>query len=378
MRRKNTRKTMIKKIYLMVLCMLLTAMIAGCGSKPQDNTSDMKNKLKIGVLYSSSKENGGYTNVHYSGIKSALYRLGLDYDKVVIDEENVENTDSECVLKIRNLIQQGCDVIIGTSKDYYQDMAALAELSQYKNIKFMNYTNHFTGKPNMVRYFGDMSEAVFLSGLAAGSKTTKNKIGYIIKKGDTGGILYANAFALGVYAADPNGMVYIKEIDKTKDQKNVRNAAEQLIQNEGCDIIAECIDSLIPHRVSDERSVLSIVNCLERSFDIPKRVMCSTAWNWEAFYQEEITKILNGNWSEQDYTKDIGSKAIALKWNAVDYEKGPTIDEYTKRMEKGTFKVFGGRTIKDNKGNIRTTKDIFLSTYDLNNMDWLVENITVR
>ena len=100
----------MKKILAMVMtCVMLAGSLAlaGCGTAKTttETSAASKEALKVGVLYISPKDDGGYSQAHAEGIAQAVASLG---DKIKIKEmENVSDSDAQATTAaIDNLVAE--------------------------------------------------------------------------------------------------------------------------------------------------------------------------------------------------------------------------------------------------------------------------------
>ena len=142
-----------------------------------------------------------------------------------IADDDVTATDRA----IRECIEEGCNIIFGTSFNYMDTMEALAQ--EFPNIIFSHGTGYKSNDTNLNNYFGRIYQARYLSGIAAGLKTESNLIGYVAAMGKensevTGGI---DAFAMGVYSVNPDAQVYVKVTNSWFDPEGETAAAQALL-----------------------------------------------------------------------------------------------------------------------------------------------------
>ena len=106
------------------------------------------------------------------------------YARLYLEEncENVETTKVEniaggadCERVLREFINDGCEIIVGTSFDYLDYMLALAD--EYPDVTFINGSGYET-KDNLSVYIAKLEQGRYLTGILAGKMTEVNKIGY--------------------------------------------------------------------------------------------------------------------------------------------------------------------------------------------------------
>jgi len=334
-----------------------------------------KEDLKIGVLYISPTDDGGYSTMHYNGIIKMAENLGLDKSKNLVHLQNIPDTGDASRQEIINLIDDGCNVIIGTSYGYGKIMHELAD--QYKDVIFIHCSGEYNNDHNMSNFFGRMYQVRFLSGIVAGMNTKSNKIGYVAAHPIAEVIRGLNAFTLGVRTVNPEATVKVLWTNSWYDPNVEKQNALSLIAD-GCDVIAQHQDSTSAQQAAEEQGVYSIGYNADMSKAAPNAHLCAPSWDWSVYYTKEIKDIIEGNWKPSNQWPGIETGIVYLSEIANFAAEGTKekVEEYKQKLINGEFKVFGGREIKDNKGNIKVTPDIeTLTDEQLLTMDWLVEGV---
>src|SRR5262249_13073833 len=137
-----------------------------------------KDQLKVGVVYIGDVIDLGYTYAHHQGTLAMQKALGLRDDQILIQKNIAE--DSSCETAIRELVDQGCQIVFTTSfgfMDYTEEMA-----NEFPNVIFSHCSGYKSNETNFNNYFGRIWEARYLSGIAAGLKAKEmgnNHLGYV-------------------------------------------------------------------------------------------------------------------------------------------------------------------------------------------------------
>ena len=214
----------MKKILAFLLAAVMLFAVAGCSQDGSDSKTPAgsqasggampavaKDDLKVGVIHIGEPADGaGYSYAHDQGIVAMQKELGLK-DSQIIRKNNIPDTDtSKTQNAIEELVEEGCQVIFGTSFNYMNVMEQMAET--YPKVIFSHCSGYKNNGKNMNNYFGRIYQARYLAGIAAGMKTQSNKIGYVAamdvtNSEVTGGI---NAFAMGVKSVNADARVYVK------------------------------------------------------------------------------------------------------------------------------------------------------------------------
>ncbi|ETA80938.1 BMP family ABC transporter substrate-binding protein [Youngiibacter fragilis] len=363
----------MKKIISMISTLaLVLSFSAACGTKTTPTTPSStaapttapsattggkfaaiaKGDIKVGVIHIGNPADGsGYTYAHDQGIVAMQKELGLA-DNQIIRKNNVNDTDPTATeTAVRECIEEGANVIFATSWGYMDTMEALAE--EYPEIIFSHGTGYKSNGTNMNNYFGRIYQARYLSGIVAGMKTESNLIGFVAAMGQdnsevTGGI---NAFAMGVYSVNPDAKVYVKVTNSWYSPSEETNAAKALLA-EGCDVIAQHVDTPNPQLEAEKAGVFGIGYNSDMSKDAPKATLTSAVWNWGAYYTWAVEKLIDGTWEGENYYGGMKEEMVdisPLNESIVAPGTKEAVEKARATILDGTFNVFDG-VIETNDG----------------------------
>ncbi|HCX61377.1 BMP family ABC transporter substrate-binding protein [Sedimentibacter sp.] len=351
----------MKKLFIIILSLILIFSLSACSQQasetpqePQEpGNTNADNDFKVGVIHIGNPADGsGYTYAHDQGIVEMQKALGLS-DSQIIRKNNVNDTDPTATeTAILECIEEGADIIFGTSWGYMDTMEALA--AEYPEVIFSHGSGYKSNDSNFNNYFGRIYQARYLTGIAAGLKTETNLVGYVAAMGQensevTGGI---NAFALGVYSVNPDAKVYVKVTNSWYSPEEETNAAKALLA-EGVDVIAQHCDTPNPQLEAEKAGKFGIGYNSDMSKDAPKATLTSAVWNWGAYYTYATEQALKGNWTNENYFGGMKEGLIAispLNENIVAEGTAEAIKEAEQKMLDGSFNVFDG-VIETNDGS---------------------------
>ena len=131
-----------------------------------------KETISVGAVFIGATDDNAWNESNFNGIKSACdtYSCRLYSQKNVPEEkEPLENAVSK-------LVQQGCSCIFLTSYGY----GSLAEeiVKKYPKVAFYCLSGDVQAD-NCMSYFARMYQVRYLAGIAAGSATKSNLIGFV-------------------------------------------------------------------------------------------------------------------------------------------------------------------------------------------------------
>lgn len=302
-----------------------------------------KDNIKVAVLYlSDPAEGSGYSYTHDLGIQGMQTNLGLSPGQIV--RKVVDDSDSDATRKaMEECIQDGCNIIFGTSWGYMETMSQMAE--EYPDIYFSHGTGYMSNGKNFNNYFGRIYQARYLSGIVAGMKTQSNMIGYVAAQDSsnaevTGGI---DAFALGVESVNADAKIYVAVTNSWYDPEKEEEKSRMLLDM-GCDVMTQHCDTPYPQTLAQEYGVYGIGYNSDMSKETPDSCLTSVIWNWSAYYTSAVKSIINGTWDGSNYFGGMQEGLVQIT-NLADFCAEGTqekVDEATQAILSGNFNVFDG------------------------------------
>ncbi len=324
------------------------------------------NKVKVGFVYIGAPGDAGYTFAHDQGRK-ALEEMGVETAFV----ENVPE-NAECTKAIRDLIDQGCNVIFSTSFGFMEFTHDVAK--EFPDVKFFHCSG-YTTDTNMTAYFGRMYQARYLSGIVAGMRTETNKIGYVAAMPIPEVIRGANAFALGVKSVNPTATVELLWTNTWYDPTLEKSAAVELL-NKGCDVIAQHQDTTAPQIAAQEAGKWAIGYNSSTANVAPNAYLTAPIWNWGVYYKAQVQKIMDGTWKSENYWGSINDGIVGLDTLTANCAPGTQekVDEALAKIKSGEEYIFEG-PLKDNTGTERVAAGVKMTDQEMLSFNWFVDNI---
>jgi len=358
----------MKKILVAVLTLALAAGVFAGGGKDTGKAGQKPNKdnLKVGFIYIGSIHDEGYTQAHDKG-RLALEQMGIKTSYV----ENVpENAD--CEKAIRDLIDQGCNVIYTNSFGFMDWTLKVA--NDFPNVYF-GHCSGYKRAPNMSTYFGKIYQARYLSGIAAGYKTKTNKIGYVAAYPIPEVIRGCNAFTLGVQSVNPNATVEVLWTSTWYDPAVEKQGAIELL-NKGCDVIAQHQDTTAPQIAAQEKGAFAVGYNTSTANAAPRAYLTAPLFHWEVFYVDDVKHIIDGTWTSRAYWEGINTGMVTLDTLTAnnDPRAQPAIDAAQAKIVSGAFNPFTG-PLYDQSGAVKVPAGTTMSDDDIWNMGWFVKGV---
>ena len=310
----------------------------------------------------------GWTDAHNAG---RLYvQENLPCVETAIFDGVAEN-DAQRVMF--DLAEKGYQMIFACTFGFMD--AAEAAAKAYPNIIFEHIFG-YKRLPNLATFGVRAYQTRYLTGIMAGMMTKSNKIGYIATFPIPQSFYNLDSFALGVKQANPNAKIHVVWTGSWYDPVIERQAAEAVLDL-GADVIAMHAGSTAPMVAAEERGVYSIGWESDMAWSAPKAVLTSIAYDWALYYYQEVKAAMEGTWKTHDFYGGIDTKMTMLTpyGPMVPQEVKDKVSEWEAKIKSG-WDVFVG-PIKDDKGTIRVPEGTTLSMDEINQIEWITDNIVM-
>ncbi|MBU2870656.1 BMP family ABC transporter substrate-binding protein [Colwellia sp. E2M01] len=363
---------MIKKIFIKsVICAgIISSALAltGCGDSKDDMSlvAAKSDSPDIAFLYIGTVGDEGWTYEHNRGRLYLEEKLGKKVDFV----ENVpENADAE---RIISQLAQDHDIIFATSFGHMDYI--LNSSKRFPKVKFLHAAG-YKSSTNMGNYFGKNWEASYLTGIAAGSVSKTNKIGYLASFPIPQLVYNINAFTLGARSVNEDIEVNVIWNNSWYDPANERSAAISMA-DEGMDVLVSYPDSPATIKVAQERGIWGVGNSTSMAHYAPDAYITNPVWNWGVYYEKVVEEIKAGTWEGGSYLGGLkdGMVDLAEFGKNVPEPVKALVNKEKKRIISGEFNIFSG-PIKDRDGLERVGSGEKISDEDVLTMNWFVEGV---
>jgi basic membrane protein A and related proteins len=364
----------VKKLtsLMVMVILILSVALTGCGKSESTNSgqADQKQeekKVKVGFLFSSSINDGGYSQAHNAGRLAVEKELGVE---TLYKESVPEGQESEKIME--DMISQGANVIFATSFGYMDFVEKVAK--RHPDVKFLHCSGYKQAE-NMSNYFGRMYQARYLSGIVAGLKTKSNQIGYVGAFPIPEVVRGLNAFTLGVRSVNPNAKVKVVWTQTWYDPAKEKEAAKALLDG-GSDVIAQHQNTAGPQQAAQESGAFSIGYNLPMKEQAPKAYMTSAMWNWGTYYVDQVKKVMDGTWKAESYWGGMETGIVGLDELSENApaEAKEAVEKAKADILSGKNKIFQG-PLKDNTGAVKVQEGQVMTDAEMLSFDWLVEGV---
>ena len=354
---------------LIVLMMATVAFFGVSCAKKADAKSGAKltkETIKVGFVYIGTINDEGYTQAHDQG-RLALNDMGI---KTAYIESVAENAD--CEKAIRDLIDQGCNVIYTTSFGFMDWTIKVA--ADYPKVYF-GHCSGYKRADNVSTFFGKIEQPRYLSGIAAGMKTKTGKIGYVAAMPIPEVIRGINAFTIGVQSVNPKATVEVMWTNTWFDPAVEKQAALELL-NKGCDVMAQHQDSTATQIAAQEKGAFAVGYNTPTGNAAPKAYLTAPLFKWATFYTSDVKDILDGKWTSRAYWEGLDKGMVdldALTDNCAPGTK-EAVDAAKAKLLDGSLNVFAG-PIADQSGAEKVAAGAAMTDDEVWNMSWFVKGV---
>jgi basic membrane protein A len=323
--------------------------------------------IRVAFVYVGPVGDHGWTFAHDEG------RLYLEANVENVETTYLESvTDVDAEARIRDLAEQGYDIIFTTSASFRDATAAVAP--EYPDVIFENCSGFLTAD-NMGSYFGRMYQAKYLAGIVAGMTTQTNKIGYVAPIQIPEIIRLINAVTLGARSVNPDVQMEVVWIGNWFDVP-AETAAVNSMVDAGVDVIFTGTDTTVPVVTADERGVYSVgYDSCESCDAAPDLCLTTPCWNWGPIYVELVEAVRDGTWMPDTIYRDMAEGTVILT------EPGPAAAEGAQAaVDAAQAAIEGGQDVfcgplYDNHDELQVAEGECMTDTELICFDWYVEGV---
>lgn len=359
----------MKKALIVLMMAAAMLLVASCDKKANDGKAAAKltkETIKVGFVYIGTINDEGYTQAHDQG-RLALNDMGI---KTAYMERVAENAD--CEKAIRDLIDQGCNVIYTNSFGFMDWTIKVA--ADHPTVYF-GHCSGYKRADNVSTYFGKIYQARYLSGIVAGMKTKANKIGYVAAMPIPEVIRGINAFTIGAQSVNPKVSVEVIWTNTWFDPAVEKQAALELL-NKGCDVLAQHQDTTAAQIAAQEKGAFAIGYNSPTANAAPKAYLTAPLFKWATFYTDDVQAILAGTWVSRAYWEGFDKDMVALDALSANCAPGSTeaVEAAKAKIIAGTLSPFAG-PIADQDGVEKVATGTTMTDDEIWNMSWFVKGV---
>ncbi len=375
------KKNFKKWIAVLTVLVLMASMFIGCAAKTEETPGEpatteaavetpTDTTLKVGIFNFDGKDSGGWTKAHWTGVEF----MKAKYPNVeVVWVENVPDVGTDAPKVIDQLVEDGCNIVIGTSFGFLE--AVNEGAAKYPDVKFYMCQGYKMADNEGVFDVKDY-EAIFLTGYTSARMAKGDVLGYVAAQPVPTVLRAVNAFSLGAKYANPKATVKVIFTNNWYDPTKEKEAAFSLIDAGATALGMHASSPAVP-QAATERGVYVVGFHEDMSAIAPDAMLTSFVWNFGPMYAHMAETYLDGTWKAEDlfWGLDKGCGGIApLNTALVPADIVKDVEDLQAKLLSGEVKVFTGE-IKDNQGTVRVKAGEEITLEQVKSFDWLVENV---
>ena len=323
---------------LTVICIFAAYRILNRSEEKENNT------VKVGFVYDGD-ESAPYT---YNFIRAQKKLDANDFGGRVTTAAKFNIPDDKAEQAMRELIDEGCGMIIATSYGYGETAKRLA--AEFPEVQFCEATcdnANYDPLPNYHTFMGEIYQGRYVSGIVAGMKLKEMIDEGVITEseavlGYVGAYPYAEvisgytAFLLGARSVVPSATMIVRYTNTWTSYILEKKCAEALIED-GCVIISQHSDTMAPAVVCEEAAEqgkhVYHVGYNQSMIDVaPTTSLVSTRINWSYYVLSAVEAVL----AEKSIEKNVAG-------NVHGYDVGAGFDEgWVQMLDLNTLIVSEG------------------------------------
>lgn len=328
-------------------------------------------KVKIGILASQTKEDGGWTQSNYAGFMAMKEKLGLKDDQIQWVED-VPATGPDAANIIESMIADGTNLIFVTSSSNYD--AVVTESQKHPEVNF----NFFNGPvtKNLTSYSIRDYESIFLTGYLSAKMSSVDTLGYVAANPEASVVRAIDSYAAGAKYANPKAKVKMVWVNSWYDPAKEKEAANSLIAT-GVKVLGMQGSSPSVQQAAEAAGIYSIGFHVDMRQYGPKANLTSFMWNWEPIYTDIVTRYASGDKTGHNYFWGIdkGCAGIApINTDLVKPELIKEVEGLSDKIKSGEVKVFVG-PLSDNEGTQLLKDGEVFSDQKLQDLGFLLDNV---
>ncbi len=324
---------------------------------------------KVGFLYVGPKDDFGYNQAAYEAAVAMGEATGLE----VLHAENVPETVEDAVPVMEDMIAQGATILFPTSFGHFGPAVEIAKLHPEVCVVHQGQLeSSLEDGPldNLGTYFSSVFEPVYLAGIAAGTVTETNTLGYVYAFPIPQTLQNINAFTLGAQSVNPDVSVIAVSTADWCDPAKQAQAAQTLLDQDA-DVLTQhqdCTKTII--ETAEAAGAYSVGYHYDASELAPDGWLTGSDWAWTDLYIDIVETMVAGEFASSPYNgdyrigyRDVEAPFVAFQPStfgaAVTDDLKAKLDEVNAAFQAdedgdgiGDFNVFDG-PIEDRDGTVR-------------------------
>ena len=370
----------MKKYVLLLLLVIALVALSACnrnddGVSLEDATYD---NVRIAFIHVGGIDDQGYTYRQHRGTLAMAEALNICPDDQIRNFFNT--TAGDVPAAINEAMDWGAHLIFGTSFGFGGAMLEAAQ--EHPDVMFFHATGNMAvdaNLPNFFNYFGNMSQARYLSGIAAGLRTESNVIGFVGAFPNGEVITGLTSFFLGARSVNPDVEMYVTFINQWNNPTLERQAAESIIAR-GADVLGQHVDSPATQLAAQDAGVWGVGYNNDMNAIAPYATLLSPMFAWEVYLIYAVRTVLDGNQPRTDVLYGLNDGMVLLSpFNTNTYVQGMTeaIASEEARLRSGELHIFTGPLYSNEGVQLLAPGEQWIEPLSAPSWTHIIEGITV-
>ncbi len=324
--------------------------------------------VRVAFLILRDVHDSGWNEAHGNGANHLAENLPCAEVTVLTDV--LDDQTSEGVM--RDLAEDGYDLIFGTSFGYLEFMSRVAP--EYPDVVFEHATGYLTDA-NFSNYSGSLYEATYLAGLVAGSLTETNKLGYVGPFTVPDVLRDFNAWVVGAREVNPDIEVQMIWVNTWFDPAQETQAAQTLL-DAGADVLFYGTSGGAVGQAADAAGALWVAgNGLARGF-APDSFLTGPHYEWGVYYLQAAEAVRDGTWDSEPYWGTMADGFITLAdfGPAVPDDVAAMVNARKEEILAGNFDVFVGPIVSQD-GTVQVPEGEVAPLGHILGVDYVLEGV---
>lgn len=351
---------MKKKLLSIILVgAMAIACLAGCGSEGGNEggagsaagegtgtTTLAMEDIVVGEIQSYVINDGGWCQATHEGLVAAMENAGIPAENLMTLEEVYEE-QAAVYAATEQLIEEGANVIVGTSTGYAGYLAELK--AEYPEVTFIQYGTELEGLASFaLRSYEGMFVAGAVCEMMSMADGGNAQLGFSASMDEFSVNTAINAYALGAQYINPEATVKVACADSWYDVDKETQCAQSLIDAGIKYIGMEASSPAIP-QTCEKNGAYCVGYHIDMSEYAPEAVLFSFTWNFAPIFETIFADIVAGNVQSMYY---MGGECAALTAfsDKVPADVQAKAKEIQEGIADGTINVYGG-PLADRDGN---------------------------
>jgi len=389
----------MKKLLAILLALALVFALAACGGgtpeppapptpaetptaeatpeAPPEEDGLTFDTVQIAFIHVGDTADQGYTYRQHRGTTDMQTALGISDDQI-LNFWNIPPGD-QVDTSILEAIEWGADMIFATSFGHGPHLLEAAE--DHPDIQFFHATGNLaaaSGLPNFHNYFGNMSQARYLSGIAAGLRTETNVLGFVAAHPNAEVITGLTAFYLGAQSVNPDVTMYVMFMNAWNNPTLEGQIAQALIDR-GADVLGQHADSATTQLVAESNGVWAVGYNNDMIPLAPEATLLSPMFDWSLYLIYAVETVVEGGVVRPDFLAGLAEGMVFLSDFNHDLIAPGTVEAIAEAQAKilGGWNVFTGPIYDEDGEQILAEGEEWIEPLSAPSWMYIIRGITV-